>query len=120
MMHSRRRIIYLAGPMRGYPDLNYPEFHRIAAILRGKGHYVFNPAEWWDDDDLKNFPIRKAFRDYAEFITMKADTIVLLQGWSASKGAKAEKALAEVCGVDVFHLVIHPGEEDSYSMDQGG
>ena len=37
--------IYLAGPMRGYPEFNFPAFHAAAAKLRAEGHTVFNPAE---------------------------------------------------------------------------
>ncbi len=37
--------IYLAGPMRGQPMLNFPTFNATTALLRGNGHTVFNPAE---------------------------------------------------------------------------
>ena len=37
--------IYLAGPMSGLPELNYPAFHAKAAELRAAGHHVENPAE---------------------------------------------------------------------------
>lgn len=40
-----KRKIYLAGPMSGLPDLNYPAFHAAAAKLRAMGHVVLNPAE---------------------------------------------------------------------------
>lgn len=37
--------IYLAGPMTGIKDLNFPRFHGEAARLRALGHQVINPAE---------------------------------------------------------------------------
>jgi hypothetical protein len=37
--------IYVAGPMRGIPEFNFPAFHDAAARLRNEGHVVFNPAE---------------------------------------------------------------------------
>lgn len=101
-MHSHQRTIYLSGPMRGYPELNYPEFHRVSAALRSHGHRVYNPAEFEHDGPPDTFPIREAFADYCEFITRRACTIVLLPGWRASAGAMAEYSLARVCGLDVL------------------
>lgn len=37
--------IYLAGPMTGLPEHNFPAFHAEAARLRGLGYQVENPAE---------------------------------------------------------------------------
>lgn len=37
--------IYIAGPMSGLPEFNYPAFNRAAAVLRAQGHHVENPAE---------------------------------------------------------------------------
>ena len=37
--------IYLAGPMTGLPEFNYPAFHAEAARLRQLGYHVENPAE---------------------------------------------------------------------------
>lgn len=37
--------IYLAGPMRGIPEFNFPAFHAMACRLRAEGNVVFNPAE---------------------------------------------------------------------------
>ena len=37
--------IYIAGPMTGLPELNFPAFHAEAARLRAFGYEVINPAE---------------------------------------------------------------------------
>ena len=93
-------IIYLSGPMTGYPESNYPAFNAAAADLRAMGHRVYNPAEFPHDGDEASFPLRRAFAAYSAFICLEADTIVVLPGWEKSRGAAAEMALARVCGLD--------------------
>ncbi|WP_448786483.1 DUF4406 domain-containing protein [Brucella intermedia] len=46
--------------------------------------------------------MRQAFASYCNFICLEADTIVLLPGWRASKGAGAERQLALNCGIDII------------------
>jgi hypothetical protein len=115
--------VYLAGPMRGYPNFNFPAFHQAAAMLRA-GHYtVFNPAE---RDELEFGDVNSTTGDEHEFaskvgltrlelarncfladtswICLHADAIALLPGWEKSKGAVAEKALAEAIGLEVIIL----------------
>lgn len=103
-IHSRRRTIYLAGPMKGLPEHNYPAFHRAAALLRERGHEVYNPAEYPFDGPREQFPIREAFAAYTAFICGKACSIALLPGWRNSVGATAEHALARAVGLEVFEL----------------
>jgi hypothetical protein len=94
-------IIYLAGPMKGYPNKNFPAFMEATALLRGSGHRVYNPAEYPGNTD-GTFDLRKAFASYATFICLEADTIVLLPGWEQSLGVSAELALAKNCGLKVL------------------
>jgi len=37
--------IYIAGPMTGLPEFNYPAFNAAAEYLRSLGHHVENPAD---------------------------------------------------------------------------
>ena len=37
--------IYIAGPMRGYEDYNFPAFDAAAEILQAAGNEVVNPAQ---------------------------------------------------------------------------
>jgi hypothetical protein len=98
------KIIYLSGPMNGYPEFNYPAFMAASAKLRSEGHRVYNPAEFPHDGDKSTFPLRVAFASYCSFICLEADSIYLLQGWEKSLGVSAELALAKNCGLTVVEL----------------
>ncbi|OJX99513.1 MAG: hypothetical protein BGP07_03230 [Rhizobiales bacterium 63-22] len=104
---SPPRMIYLSGPMTGLPDYNYPAFHVAADYLRSAGHAVFNPAEWWRGP-VDEFPVRRAFARYAQFICLEADAVVMLPGWKNSKGACAELLLAINCGLGVYEMEGEP------------
>ena len=41
---ERPMRIYIAGPMTGLPDSNYPAFHAAEARLQALGHEPHNPA----------------------------------------------------------------------------
>ena len=99
--------VYLAGPMRGMPDLNRLAFHAAAKTLREEGHIVFNPAE----QDIKQADLesdisvtRNCFLHDTQWICQFADIIALLPGWVYSRGAKAEKALGEAIGLEIRYL----------------
>jgi hypothetical protein len=114
--------IYVAGPMRGYPEFNFPAFNAVAAKLRAEGHEVFNPAERDNErhgTDISKgnaagceekaaqehgFNLRVALADDLEFICRHADAIALLPGWEKSKGANAERATAVALGLIEIHL----------------
>lgn len=90
--------IYLAGPMKGYPDKNFPMFDRVSVILKEQGHYVYSPHTY-PDNGIDGFDIRKAFASYTNFISLTATAIVLLPGWEKSLGVSAELGLAINCGI---------------------
>lgn len=91
--------IYLAGPMRGYPDSNFPAFHEEAARLRAKGHEVFNPAEWSQSDN-----IRVLMKMDLDWICDHAEAVALMPGWQNSSGAKTEYQLAVAIGLETIEL----------------
>ena len=95
--------IYLAGPMTGLPDYNYPAFHRYAAMLRDWGYTVTNPAEnpappcgTWEGYMAMALPQVRA-----------AQLVVFLPGWKKSRGAKKEHALAQRSGIPCLELLSH-------------
>jgi len=93
--------VYLAGPMTGLPEKNYPLFMEVAAELRAEGHIVYNPAEFAPRRPADAFPIREAFSEYCKFICEEAEELVLLPDWEASLGVSAELALAKNCGLRI-------------------
>lgn len=116
--------LYLAGPMRGIAEFNFPAFHAAAKVLRGVGHEVFSPAEkdierWGhvpanpagDEHALEKHlgmkpgeAIRVCLGDDLAWICQHAEGIALLPGWQASKGARAERATAEALGLKMLYL----------------
>jgi hypothetical protein len=102
--------IYLAGPMAGYPERNYPAFMRAAKALRDLGYEVYNPAEYEANErfkgqeDRSEFPLREAFTEYTNYILNRADIIALLPGHENSVGASAELALARVVKLKEIYL----------------
>lgn len=95
--------IYVAGPMTGLPKQNFPVFHAAAAMLRGKGAHVENPAEIVMPPDADWYDCMR--RDIPRLLT--CDTLFLLPGWEASRGANVEYKLAQDLGM----TIIYPSEQ---------
>jgi hypothetical protein len=89
--------IYIAGPMSGLPDLNFPAFNAAAHQLRACGHEVVNPAEINADPTAGWEACMRA--DIRELMTCQA--VALLPGWEFSKGAGVESNLARIVGMEV-------------------
>lgn len=94
--------LYLAGPMTGLPDFNYPAFFAAADALRQAGYTVLNPA------DIGLHPTW-TWADYMrvglETLMTQADAVAVLPGWESSRGARLEVRLARRCGLRV-HTVF--------------
>lgn len=100
--------IYIAGPMSGYPEFNFPAFFAAQRKLEATGWTVFNPAEKDQEKDLdpesvKTGDAKKAIAagfDFREAFTwdmnkvIEASAIYMLPGWQFSPGATAEHAVA--------------------------
>jgi len=130
-MTQSKLKIYLAGPMRGIPEFNFPAFFAAAIQLRKTGAFVFNPAERDVErhgestykgnltGDIKQaehdagFNLRVALHDDLSFICLEADAVALLPGWQRSKGACAERETALALGLSIMRLT-YTGEIDYY------
>jgi hypothetical protein len=87
--------VYIAGPMTGYAELNFPAFRAEAAALRSAGLEVINPAEINVDPSTGWSACMRA--DIAQLVT--CDRIHLLPGWSTSRGASLEYQIGRALGL---------------------
>ncbi len=110
-MNDAPRRLYLAGPMSGYADHNYPEFNRVASMLRTSGYEVFNPAENADDGVRRprSFYMRKDIP-----ALMDSDAIALLPDWQQSRGACLEIWIAIDLDMPIFNCRLR---DDSVSLE---
>jgi len=91
---------YITGPMTGMPELNFPAFNEASLLLRSWGHVVVNPAELNPDPTT---PWQECMR--ADIRALCDCThIIMLDGWTGSKGAKLELYVAEQLGLKVEHM----------------
>ena len=92
--------VYIAGPMTGLPDFNFPAFNEAAATLRAHGLEVENPAE----NPAPPCGTWLAYMRMAVTQVAKADALVLLPDWDKSPGARVEVNLATGLGLRVLTL----------------
>lgn len=79
-------LLYIAGPMTGMRDHNFPAFFRAEALLNAAGYDTCNPARLEGDLDIT---WTKALeRDIPHLVA--CDGVALLPNWWLSKGAKFE------------------------------
>lgn len=102
------RRIYVAGPMTGLLEFNYPAFNAAAERLRSKGWHVENPAANPQPHVEANCTWTAYMRmGLSQLMTCHA--IYLLPGWQQSKGANLEFMVAQQLGLNVIH---HLAEDD--------
>lgn len=96
-------IWYIAGPMTGIEDWNYPAFHEAERWLREHfpGDEIINPATCFDGNTT--LP-REHYMRAALVNVAKCDRVYLLDGWRQSRGACLEVLAATVCGAEIWHV----------------
>ena len=117
-MSNRKPTIYIAGPMRGIEDFNFPAFDRQAKVLREQGWMVINPAEI--DRELGSPPsdpmrydptesyedqefMRDALKRDIAVICDECTAMYMMAKWEISRGAKAEWHLAKALGLKIYY-----------------
>lgn len=83
--------LYIAGPMTGYPEFNYPAFFKAGKELAAVAIDSINPARTEGRDGCKTWLgfMRASLLDLAA-----CDGIALLPGWQDSRGAALEAHIA--------------------------
>ncbi|UCG02452.1 MAG: DUF4406 domain-containing protein [Candidatus Heimdallarchaeota archaeon] len=99
---KKKYDFYLAGPMRGYPNLNKEMFTKMVKFLRLKGFTVWNPSEHTSYLKLS----------FAECMTLDLNMVIcccnkiaFLPGWRESLGANMEAFAAFACGKEAIELI---------------
>ena len=102
-------VIYISGPMTGYPNFNREAFTKAKIRLIGQGKEVVSPVLLEQDDEGRTWkPLQKKYSYYLKISLSKmlsCNAIVMLPGWEQSKGAKVERYLAEALGYKIYDNV---------------
>lgn len=107
---ARANRLYLAGPMTGFEDFNFPAFNAMAAELRARGYVVENPAEHGVVEDAD-------WADYMAYDLTRlglCGQVAVLPGWENSKGARLEVHIARALGMKIVNA------QDLVSMEIAG
>jgi hypothetical protein len=118
MKTSDIKKIYIAGPMSGHDDWNFPAFFEAEQQLLGMGYEVINPAH--NDGPTVELALESAGNPSAPNHTwayymrrdlphvLSVDAICLLPGWQNSRGAKLEVHVAKAIGLP--QVILRDGE----------
>ena len=90
--------IYISGPISGLPAGNYESFLEAEDAITEKGHEAINPHKVCQH-------MTGSWLDYMRAdikALMDADAILLIDGWSDSRGAVVELQIAAMLGLRVF------------------
>ena len=111
--------LYLAGPMSGIREFNFPSFVEAAARLRRDGWVVISPAErdlgaGFDPSGLSGQePLPDLGLDWHVLMdaclrsVLEVDAVALLPGWERSVGARAEAFVAVTTGRELYGYYKH-------------
>ena len=90
---------YIAGPMTGHKDYNFPAFAEAAALLRGQGEVVISPHELHEHTtESWEFYMRAAIHALTQCTHM-----FVLRGYETSRGAQVEIQLATLLKMPITY-----------------
>ena len=109
---NNTKRIYVAGPMTGIENLNFPEFDRVTKELRADGFVVISPHEHTGpvlggaEADAYAWVLARDI-----MLLSECSTVILLDGWEDSTGANLEVAFAKAT---TKHIVTY----EAYKNDK--
>lgn len=95
-------VVYIAGPITGHENGNREAFFGAEQLLKQQGYIVLNPHCL--PAGLTEFQ----YMDVCLAMLRSSDAIYLLDGWEASSGAIAERALAKKLGLLIITGSVRP------------
>lgn len=99
---------YIAGPMSGIPNQNYPAFEHACKVLRDMGMDVRSPHETVNHPDQPDADAWRALLRKDVGTLLECGGIVLLPGWQKSVGARFELQVALTLGLEIKLFFPNP------------
>ena len=106
------RNVYLSGPITGVKGYKYPFIFMEKVLHKVSDGMVFNPATEIPSDS----PYEAAMATCLQALSLRVrdgedepyypmyGVMILLPGWTKSKGAQIENRMAEACGIEVVDM----------------
>ena len=121
-LRERKPRCYVAGPVAGVPDFR-ERFAAAVPAVEALGYEVVNPCDIapadHDGECPPGYDPGEGAWHTSSACYMRADlrallgcdAIYLLPGWSRSRGATVEHAVAVACGIPVLEKEGNPNEQ---------
>jgi len=105
--------IYISGPMRGYPEFNFPAFFDAEKYIdnqltTGPDVTVINPARLDNQEEGEKPFSYYLRRDLLEILAHGVNAMFMLPGWQNSEGARLEHDVAKALDMQIRYLCPHP------------